>query len=99
MELKFDSPTYIPSLRKLGTLSNLKVLWACAVGLENIDGASGFPNLVELYIRFVAYYIWRQNMFLFSYNQVSDLSPLAFLPNIEVIDLESNQIESGTPLF
>lgn len=83
VELKFDSPTYIPSLRKLGTLSNLKVLWACAVGLENIDGASGFPNLVELYI---------------SYNQVSDLSPLTFLPKIEVIDLESNQVESGLEL-
>jgi hypothetical protein len=83
VELKFDTPTYIPTLRKLGTLKNLKVLWACAVGLENIDGTSGFPNLVELYI---------------SYNQVHDLSPLTFLPNLEVLDLESNQIESGLEL-
>ena len=57
VELKFDTPTYIPTLRKLGTLKNLKVLWACAVGLENIDGTSGFPNLVELYIRLLLYSI------------------------------------------
>ena len=31
----------------------------------------------------------------FSYNQISDLSPLTFLPNLEVLDLESNHIESG----
>ena len=30
-----------------------------------------------------------------SYNQISDLSPLTFLPNLEVLDLESNHIESG----
>lgn len=83
VELKFETPTYIPSLRKLGTLQNLQILWASAVGLENIEGTSGFPNLIELYI---------------SYNQVSDLSPLTFLPNLEVLDLESNQIESGLDL-
>ena len=51
VELKFETPSYIPSLRKLGTLENLKILWASAVGLENIEGTSGFPNLTELYIR------------------------------------------------
>lgn len=83
VELKFENPTYIPSLRKLGTLENLKILWASAVGLENIEGTSGFPNLTELYI---------------SYNQISDLSPLTFLSNLEVLDLESNHIESGLDL-
>lgn len=83
VELKFETPSYIPSLRKLGTLENLKILWASAVGLENIEGTSGFPNLTELYI---------------SYNQISDLSPLTFLPNLEVLDLESNHIESGLDL-
>ena len=31
----------------------------------------------------------------FSYNQISDLSPLAYLENLEVLDLESNYVESG----
>ena len=32
---------------------------------------------------------------MFSYNQISDLSPLAYLDNLEVLDLESNYVESG----
>ena len=38
VELKLTTPSYVPTLRKLGTLSQLRILWASAVGLENIDG-------------------------------------------------------------
>lgn len=79
-ELKLTTPSYVPTLRKLGTLSHLTVLWASAVGLENIDGTSGLTTLRELYI---------------SYNQITDLSPLAYLDQLEVLDIESNYIESG----
>ena len=51
VELKLTTPTYMPTLRKLGTMNNLKILWASAVGLENIDGTSGLTSLTELYIR------------------------------------------------
>ena len=34
----------------------------------------------------------------FSYNQITDLSPLTFLPNLEVLDLEANHVESGTSI-
>jgi len=82
-ELKLTTPSYVPTLRKLGTLSHLTVLWASAVGLENIDGTSGLTTLRELYI---------------SYNQITDLSPLAYLDQLEVLDIESNYIESGLEL-
>ena len=62
VELKFETPSYIPSLRKLGTLENLKILWASAVGLENIEGTSGFPNLTELYIRWINIWAIRKNI-------------------------------------
>ena len=32
---------------------------------------------------------------IFSYNQITDLSPIAFLPDLEILDLEHNLIESG----
>ena len=51
VELKLTAPSYLPSLRKFGSCTNLKILWASAVGLDSLDGASGVPNLVELYIR------------------------------------------------
>ena len=79
-ELKLTTPSYLPTLRKLGTLPHLKVLWASAVGLENIDGTSGLTTLREMYI---------------SYNQITDLSPLAYLEHLEVLDIESNYVESG----
>jgi len=82
-ELKLTAPSYLPTLRKIGTFMNLKVLWASAVGLESLDGASGMPNLTELYV---------------SYNQITELSPLAFFTKLEILDLESNLIESGLDL-
>jgi len=82
-ELKLAAPSFLPSLRKIGTFMSLKVLWASAVGLESLDGASGMPNLTELYV---------------SYNQIRDLAPLAFLTKLEILDMESNMIESALDL-
>jgi len=82
-ELKLTAPSFLPSLRKIGTFMSLKVLWASAVGLESLDGASGMPNLTELYV---------------SYNQITDLAPLAFLTKLEILDMESNMIESALDL-
>jgi hypothetical protein len=50
-EFKFTAPSFLPSFRKFGSFMNLKILWASAVGLESLDGASGLPNLQELYVR------------------------------------------------
>uniref|UniRef100_A0A8C3W4T7 Leucine rich repeat containing 56 n=1 Tax=Catagonus wagneri TaxID=51154 RepID=A0A8C3W4T7_9CETA len=67
------------SLRDLGTaLGRLQVLWLARCGLADLDGISAFPALKELYL---------------SYNNVSDLSPLCLLEQLEVLDLEGNCVE------
>ncbi|QDZ24956.1 hypothetical protein HOP50_15g74990 [Chloropicon primus] len=69
----------IHSIRDLGTgWKNLKVLWLSRCGLEDLHGMTALPNLTELYV---------------SFNDVCDITPLADLENIQVIDLESNRIE------
>ncbi|XP_012668817.1 leucine-rich repeat-containing protein 56 [Otolemur garnettii] len=67
------------SLRDLGTsLGCLQVLWLARCGLTDLDGISSFPALKELYV---------------SYNNISDLSPLCLLEQLEVLDLEGNSVE------
>ncbi|KAB0390995.1 hypothetical protein E2I00_019896, partial [Balaenoptera physalus] len=67
------------SLRDLGTsLGRLQVLWLARCGLADLDGIGSFPALKELYL---------------SYNDVSDLSPLCLLEQLEVLDLESNCLD------
>ncbi|XP_045039364.2 leucine-rich repeat-containing protein 56 isoform X2 [Desmodus rotundus] len=67
------------SVRDLGTsLGHLQVLWLARCGLTDLDGISCFPSLQELYA---------------SYNDVSDLSPLCLLEQLEVLDLEGNGVE------
>ncbi|XP_064347990.1 leucine-rich repeat-containing protein 56 [Camelus dromedarius] len=67
------------SLRDLGTsLGRLQVLWLARCGLADLDGVSSFPALKELYV---------------SYNDISDLSPLCLLEQLEVLDLEGNCVE------
>ncbi|XP_023578531.1 leucine-rich repeat-containing protein 56 isoform X2 [Octodon degus] len=67
------------SLRDLGTsLGHLQVLWLARCGLTDLDGIGSFPGLKELYI---------------SYNDISDLSPLCLLDQLEVLDLEGNNLE------
>ncbi|XP_013358376.1 PREDICTED: leucine-rich repeat-containing protein 56 [Chinchilla lanigera] len=67
------------SLRDLGTsLGHLQVLWLARCGLADLDGIGSFPVLKELYV---------------SYNDISDLSPLCLLDQLEVLDLEGNSLE------
>ncbi|XP_052051777.1 leucine-rich repeat-containing protein 56 isoform X2 [Apodemus sylvaticus] len=67
------------SLRDLGTsLSHLQVLWLARCGLTDLDGIGSFLALKELYV---------------SYNNISDLSPLCLLEQLEVLDLEGNNVE------
>ncbi|XP_058435301.1 leucine-rich repeat-containing protein 56 isoform X2 [Marmota monax] len=69
----------LSSLRDLGTsLSHLQVLWLARCGLTDLDGIGSFPVLKELYV---------------SYNDISDLSPLCLLEQLEVLDLEGNSVE------
>ncbi|KAH0507947.1 Leucine-rich repeat-containing protein 56 [Microtus ochrogaster] len=67
------------SLRDLGTsLGHLQVLWLARCGLTDLDGIGSFLALKELYV---------------SYNNISDLSPLCLLEQLEVLDLEGNNVE------
>ena len=69
----------VPLIRDLGTSwKNLKVLWLSRCGLEDVHGLNALPNLRELYI---------------SFNDLSDITPIADLEYIEVVDLESNRVE------
>ncbi|KAM6159440.1 leucine-rich repeat-containing protein 56 [Rhynchocyon petersi] len=68
----------LASVRDLGTsLGHLQVLWLARCGLPDLDGIGSFPALKELYV---------------SYNNVSDLSPLCLLEQLEVLDLEGNSV-------
>ena len=69
----------IPSIRDLGTgWKNLRILWLSRCGLEDLQGMSALPSLTELYV---------------SFNDVCDITPVADLENLEVLDLESNRVE------
>ncbi|KAM5248537.1 leucine-rich repeat-containing protein 56 [Ctenodactylus gundi] len=69
----------LDSLRDLGTsLGHLQVLWLARCGLTDLDGIGSFPALKELYV---------------SYNNISALSPLCLLEQLEVLDLEGNSVE------
>ena len=71
--------SYMSGFRDLGTsLKYLRVLWAPRAGISDLDGISALPCLRELYI---------------SFNQVSDLTPLAMHERIQVLDLEGNCVE------
>ncbi|XP_045677062.1 leucine-rich repeat-containing protein 56 isoform X1 [Phyllostomus hastatus] len=73
------SDSRLGSVRDLGTsLGHLQVLWLARCGLADLDGIGCFPALQELYA---------------SYNDLSDLSPLCLLEQLEVLDLEGNGVE------
>ncbi|KAM9660416.1 leucine-rich repeat-containing protein 56 [Trichechus inunguis] len=77
-QLKLNN-SRLASVRDLGTsLGHLQVLWLARCGLPDLDGIGSFPALKELYV---------------SYNNVSDLSPLCLLEQLEVLDLEGNSVE------
>ena len=48
-------------------------MWASRCCLLELDGISSMCNLKELYL---------------SYNEISDLSPLSMLDQLEILDLE-----------
>ncbi|XP_069857361.1 leucine-rich repeat-containing protein 56 isoform X3 [Dipodomys merriami] len=69
----------LTSLRDLGTsLGCLQVLWLARCGLTDLDGIGSLPALKELYV---------------SYNNISELSPLCMLEQLEVLDLEGNSVD------
>ena len=78
VELKLNG-SFVPQLRDLGTsLQQLRVLWLSRSHLEELGGiASGLPRLQELYV---------------SFNEIRDVSALAEMDELEVVDLESNQV-------
>ena len=60
--------------RDIGSsLRSLHVLWASRCCLIELDGISSMCNLKELYL---------------SYNEISDISPLSMLDQLEILDLE-----------
>ncbi|XP_054517798.2 leucine-rich repeat-containing protein 56 isoform X7 [Pan troglodytes] len=77
-QLKLNG-SHLGSLRDLGTsLGHLQVLWLARCGLADLDGIASLPALKELYA---------------SYNNISDLSPLCLLEQLELLDLEGNSVE------
>ncbi|CAD8087838.1 unnamed protein product [Paramecium sonneborni] len=76
-ELKLNH-SQIESLRLLGTkLRNLQVLWISNSKLTDISGIMSMPNLVEFYC---------------SFNNIKDISPLAFHEKISILDIEGNEL-------
>ncbi|XP_036962311.1 leucine-rich repeat-containing protein 56 isoform X1 [Acanthopagrus latus] len=69
----------IMSVRDLGTtLSHLQVLSMSCCSLQDLDGISTFFSLKELYV---------------AYNNLSDLSQVGMLENLQLLDLESNDVD------
>jgi len=74
------SGSRISSVRDLGTtLRSLQVLWMSRCGLQDLDGIGSIGKLRELYL---------------SYNEISDVSPLSMVDTLELVDIESNNVES-----
>ncbi|CAD8160785.1 unnamed protein product [Paramecium octaurelia] len=76
-ELKLNN-SQVESLRLLGTkLRNLQILWISNSKLTDISGIMSMPNLLELYC---------------SFNNIKDISPLAFHEKISILDIEGNEL-------
>ena len=74
-QLKLNGSS-LPSLRYLGTsMTQLRVLWLCRCGLQELDNLGALPQLQELYLAF---------------NDISQLSPLTEADELQVLDLEAN---------
>jgi hypothetical protein len=61
----------------------MQVLWLTRASLRDLDGISAFSVIRELYL---------------SYNDISDVSPLAGCDTLEVLDLEGNDIDDLSSL-
>ncbi|CAK74866.1 unnamed protein product (macronuclear) [Paramecium tetraurelia] len=76
-ELKLNH-SQVESLRLLGTkLRNLQILWISNSKLTDISGIMSMPNLLEFYC---------------SFNNIKDISPLAFHEKISILDIEGNEL-------
>ena len=72
------SGSNVATVRDLGLLRNVQVLWLARSGVHDLEGISALPVLRELYAAF---------------NNVSDLSPLMGAEHLQVLDLEGNAID------
>ncbi|KAL4005978.1 hypothetical protein ACER0C_005691 [Sarotherodon galilaeus] len=78
VQLKMNN-SRILSVRDLGTtISQLQVLWMSRCCLQDLDGITTFCAVTELYL---------------SYNNVSDLSQVGMLENLQLLDLEGNDVD------
>lgn len=78
-ELKLSNSN-IHSIRDLGScLNGLKILWMSQCNLQDLDGIGSFSNLSELYLAF---------------NEISEVSSVSMLENLQILDLEGNNIDS-----
>lgn len=72
-QLRFSTST-IPCVRDLGTsLSSVRILWMSRCRLKDLDGLPALHNLQEFYLAF---------------NDVEDISVIAMLSSLDVLDLE-----------
>ncbi|ELK32072.1 Leucine-rich repeat-containing protein 56, partial [Myotis davidii] len=91
------------SVRDLGTsLGRLQVLWLARCGLPDLDGIGSFlalkvglrcPGLGRAPRQAGAEVPMPPQELYVSYNNISDLSPLCLLEQLEVLDLEGNDVE------
>ncbi|XP_071120654.1 leucine-rich repeat-containing protein 56-like [Mytilus edulis] len=73
------SNSCIPYIRDLGSsLRTIQILWMSRCGLLELDGISSMISLTEVYL---------------SYNEISDISPISMLDNLQILDLEGNNVE------
>lgn len=69
-ELRFERGSTLASFRDLGrSLTNIRVLWASACGVQHLDGVGALAGLEELYLAF---------------NDVEDLTSIAMHERLEV---------------
>ena len=72
------SSSVVPAARAFGSaFQRLQVLWIARSGLEDLSGVGALVQLRELYAAF---------------NDVTDVSPLAELDELQVVDLEANRV-------
>ncbi|TPX62220.1 hypothetical protein SpCBS45565_g07066 [Spizellomyces sp. 'palustris'] len=82
-QLKLNN-SYIPTIRDIGSgFDNLAVLWMARCDLTDIDGIGYMTSLQEVYL---------------AHNEISDLSSLSMLDNLQVLDLEG-WVEIRTTTF
>ncbi|CAM9800442.1 unnamed protein product, partial [Sphacelaria rigidula] len=81
VELRLNKGSTLASFRDLGSsLKSLRILWIPACGVQHLDGVGALLSLEELYLAF---------------NDVEDLTSIAMHERLEVLDLESNNVQDA----